>query len=61
MMSVISLYGRKLPETKTRRVWSWRPLRHGWIIRRRNRHWQVIEKIGRWTYLAKPYNPSKWI
>lgn len=62
-MSVINLYGR-LPAEKTQTITLWQFWKHrqrGWIVRKGNRMYRVVARLGFLTYSATEYNPSKWI
>ena len=57
-MSVIDLYGLRLKEAKPAyTIWSWKPRFHGDIIRKGRKAYQIVEKVGFFSYQATPY---KW-
>lgn len=60
-VSMLDLYGVKLPPDKTTRIYSWKERKPGWIVRRGNRFYRIVERLGRWSYIAKPYHPERLI
>ena len=50
-------YAAMRAATPAKMLWSWKPRFHGDIVRRGNRAYRIIEKVGFFSYLATPY---KW-
>lgn len=40
-------------------VWSWRRRQRGDIVRRNGDFLRIVAPMGRWRYLARPYNPAR--
>ena len=42
-----------------RTLWCWKPRQRGDIIYRNGKFWRIVARMGRWRYLARPYNPAR--
>lgn len=62
-MSVINLYARLPPEkTQSITLWQfWKNRRRGWIVRKGNRMFRIVERLGFLTYRVTEYKPSRWV